>query len=89
MIEIYANSKQKSVYDFLKKIRKANKLNELVIILDNFNSQKTVCVSYISAIFKIHLIYLPSYSPQYNPIEKIWKALKKGSHDYSFKNRII
>ncbi|MEM3334297.1 MAG: IS630 family transposase [Thermoplasmata archaeon] len=77
VIEIYANSKQESVCDFLKKIRKANKLNEIVIILDNFNSHKTVCVSCISAIFKMHLIYLPPYSPQYNPIEKIWKALKK------------
>ncbi|MEM3858709.1 MAG: transposase [Candidatus Micrarchaeaceae archaeon] len=52
-------------------------MNKIVIILDNFNPHKKVCVSCLSAIFKIHLIYLPPYFPQYNPIEKIWKALKK------------
>ncbi|MEM4058867.1 MAG: transposase [Thermoplasmata archaeon] len=78
VIEIYADSKQESVCDFLKKIRKANKSNEIVIILDNFNSHKTIYVSCISAIFKIYLIYLHPYFPQYNPIEKIWKAVKKG-----------
>ena len=35
----------------------------------------------------IHLVFLPPYSPQYNPIEFIWKSLKRSVSKTFYRNR--
>jgi transposase len=61
---------------------------EQVVIMDNaafHNSQKTQDL--IEAI-GCRLIFLPSYSPNLNPIEKFWNNMKKWIKSHS-KNNII
>jgi len=47
------------------------------IVLDNARYQKCQLVKYIAWQFNIHLVYLPSYSPNLNIIERLWKWVKK------------
>ena len=36
---------------------------------------------------KIKLIYLPAYTPQYNPIEQVWKSIKRLIYDPTMTDR--
>ena len=47
------------------------------MILDNFSSHKTENVAITAEILDIELVFLPPYSPQLNPIELIWKSIKR------------
>jgi transposase len=33
---------------------------------------------------RVHVVQLPSYSPDYNPIEHVWRYVKQGTHNASF-----
>lgn len=46
------------------------------IILDNYSVHKAQLVKKICEILNINLIYLPPYSPQFNPIEQVWRTCK-------------
>ena len=76
-VSTYKNSKQESVMDFLREIRYRNPFNHILMILDNFPAHRTVNVAMTAEILDIELIFLPPYSPQLNPIEEIWKSIKK------------
>ena len=76
-VNTYPNSKQESVMDFLREIRYNNPFNQILMILDNFSAHKTENVAITAEILDIELIFLPPYSPQLNPIEIIWKSIKK------------
>ena len=58
-------------------IRGANKERPIVTIIDNFPSHKANDVLKESEKQGIHLVFLPPYSPDLNPIEFAWKSLKK------------
>ena len=73
----YPNSKQDKVIDFLREIRYNNPFNHINMILDNFPAHKTENVAIAAEILDIELVFLPPYSPQLNPIELIWKSIKK------------
>ena len=77
VVNMYPNSKQESVMDFLREIRYRNPFNHIVMILDNFTAHRTENVAITAEILDIELIFLPPYSPQLNPIELIWKSIKK------------
>jgi putative transposase len=47
------------------------------MILDNFSVHRTENVAITAEILYIELVFLPPYSPQLNPIELIWKSIKK------------
>jgi len=76
-IDFEPNSKKESVCDFLITIWKANVGKNIVAILDNFPSHKAEITRRLAKEFGINLIYLPSYSPDLNPIEFIWKSIKR------------
>ena len=76
-VNTYINSKQKSVMDFLGEIRHRNPFNHIIMILDNFPAHKTENVAITAEILDIELVFLPPYSPQLNPIELIWKSIKR------------
>ena len=76
-VNTYTNSKQGSVMDFLMEIRYNNPFNHILIILDNFSAHRTENVAITAEILDIELVFLPPYSPQLNPIELIWKSIKK------------
>ena len=63
--------------DFPREIRYRNPFNHIVMILDNFTAHRTENVAITAEILDIELIFLPPYSPQLNPIELIWKSIKK------------
>ena len=48
----------------------------ITIILDNAKYQKCDIVTELALLLKINLIYLPSYSPNLNLIERLWKFIK-------------
>ena len=47
------------------------------IILDNYSVHKSAFIKRIAEILNIVLIYLPPYSPQLNPIEQLWRKMKR------------
>lgn len=49
----------------------------ITIVLDNARYQKCKLVRRYARILGIELLYLPSYSPQLNIIERLWKYVKR------------
>ena len=49
----------------------------LTLVLDNARYQKCEVVRSLAAELGIELLYLPSYSPNLNLIERLWKFVKK------------
>lgn len=47
-----------------------------VIILDNYGVHHAIHFTELCKQLNIILIYLPSYSPKYNPIEQVWRTIK-------------
>jgi transposase len=67
-----------SIASFLEEIRNSNKTYQaIVIIIDNFSSHKSGLVRQKAKELGIYLVYLPPYSPNLNPIEFIWKSIKR------------
>jgi hypothetical protein len=49
----------------------------ITLVLDNARYQKCELVKTLAASLGIELLYLPSYSPNLNLIERLWKFVKK------------
>jgi transposase len=65
------------VIHFLGQMLEFHKRRHLVVVMDQappHTSQKTT--SYIESQTRLHVYYLPKYSPDWNPDEKIWNHLK-------------
>jgi transposase len=65
------------VCDLLTKIAKKYCKLPVSIVLDNARYQKCNLVQEFAKSLNIELLYLPSYSPNLNLIERIWKFIKK------------
>ena len=92
--ETYINAE--SVCQLLVEIAKLNLEVPVTLVLDNARYQKCRIVWELASTMDIELLYLPSYSPNLNLIERLWKFIKKKclySKYYSefsaFKNAII
>jgi transposase len=73
-----ANSKEDAIVDFLNQVKTANATAKaIVIVLDNYRSHWAAKVTETAQELGIYLIYLPPYSPDLNPIEYIWKSIKR------------
>jgi len=79
VVDFKEDSKKESVCEFLEKIREKNpgKTIVIVILLDNFRSHWARKTRRRAKKLNIVLIYLPPYSPDLNPIEQIWRAIKR------------
>ena len=65
------------VIDFLRQMLKHHPRRHLVVVMDRAPphvSKKTE--AYISSQPRLHVFHLPSYSPDWNPDEKVWNHLK-------------
>jgi len=72
------NSQAQSIVSFLEEVRKANKKYQaVVVVIDNFPSHRSELVKEKARELNIYLVYLPSYSPDLNPIEQIWRGIKR------------
>lgn len=76
-INFKTDSRAGSFCEFFKEIREKNPGKKILVILDNFSSHKAKIVRTTAKDLGITLLYLPPYSPNPNPIEFIWKTLKR------------
>jgi transposase len=68
-----------SVCALLRALAAASTGLPITVVLDNARYQKCAVVTALAAILRIELLYLPSYSPNLNLIERVWKFVKKES----------
>jgi len=69
-------SKGPDMCSFLDEVRTANGSRKVVMILDNGRIHHTDIVTARATELDIVLVFLPPYSPQFNPIEIVWKTIK-------------
>ena len=65
------------VAQLLQKIRAANPGRRLLVVLDNAPYNKAAPVTEAAQTLRIELLYLPPYSPDFNPIEQVFAKLKQ------------
>jgi len=73
--DTYINSQ--SVCELLMKIAVLNLQIPITLILDNARYQRCLLVQSFAQELGIELLFLPSYSPNLNLIERFWKFIKK------------
>lgn len=66
-----------TIIDFLKIIKEQYADLPIKIVLDNARYQHCMAVEGIAETLGIQLLFLPSYSPNLNIIERLWKFTKK------------
>jgi transposase len=71
MNNFFKNCKQLNIKELCQKEKKLN------IILDNYSVHLSDYIEKVAEILNINLIFLPAYSPDLNPIEDIWRIIKK------------
>ena len=77
LVNFRDRSRRENVICFITAIRDRNPEKRMVIILDNFRSHHSSIVLKTAELLNINLIFLPPYSPELNPIEFIWKSIKR------------
>jgi putative transposase len=70
------SSKAYDVCEFLEIVKEENKC-DLIIFLDNSKTHHSSMTAKKAEQLDSILVFLPSYSPDLNPIEFIWKSIKK------------
>ena len=63
--------------ELLRKIAAAGLTGPITLVLDNARYQRNVAVQGLAAELGITLLFLPSYSPNLNLIERLWKFIKR------------
>ena len=66
-----------SVCALLREVATAGLKGPITLVLDNARYQKCQAVQALAAALGIELLYLPSYAPNLNLIERLWKFVKK------------
>lgn len=67
-----------SMCDLLRAIRRKNPDEKnLYLVLDNAPYNRAKVVRSLAKSLEIKILYLPPYSPNLNPIERLWKFMKK------------
>ena len=78
VISFPENSKIESFNEFLRAIRAVNNdYKAIIVVLDNFSTHVSNRVKKEGEQLGMYLVYLPPYSPDLNPIEFIWKTIKR------------
>jgi transposase len=66
-----------SVCELLRNLRLLHGDDLITLVLDNAAYQHCRLVQDYARLLRIELLYLPSYSPNLNLIERLWKFVKK------------
>jgi transposase len=61
----------------LRKLAAGGLVGPITVVLDNARYQRNAVVQALAASLGIELLYLPSYSPNLNLIERLWRFTKK------------
>jgi transposase len=65
------------VIDFLGQLLRHHPRRHVVVVMDQAKPHTSkLTKSYINAQARLHVFYLPKYSPDWNPDEKVWNHLK-------------
>jgi len=86
VVDFMPHSKKEDVCSFLLSIRAANPVGRVILVLDNFRSHWARATLVQAERLDIELVFLPPYSPNLNPIEYIWKSVKRIISDRFVKN---
>ena len=74
----YATVNKDSMCDFLKALRNKYPVGERInFVLDNAGYNRAWKVRDLAKDLNIKIMYLPSYSPNLNPSERLWKFMRK------------
>ena len=76
-IDFMESSKAENVYEFLIKIVEQNPGKRIILVLDNSKSHHADKTIRKARELKITLVFLPPYSPDLNPLEFVWKTIKR------------
>ena len=78
VISFPENTKIESFNEFLRAIRAVNNnYKAIIVVLDNFSTHVSNRVKKEGEQLGMYLAYLLPYSPDLNPIEFIWKSIKR------------
>jgi transposase len=66
-----------SVCGLLRQVAAAGLPRPITLVLDNARYQRCAAVRALARSLRIELLFLPSYSPNLNLIERLWKFVKK------------
>ena len=78
VLNFIGKGNQQTMQQMLEAIWAANQQAEtIVVVWDNHRAHLTTSVEAKALALGIVLVNLPSYSPDLNPIERIWKQVKK------------
>jgi transposase len=67
-----------SIIDFLKELENSTLATKIHVICDNGRSNKNKDLQkYLEGQSRIQFHYLPPYSPNLNPIERLWKVMRE------------
>ena len=80
--QAYINAE--SVCELLRAIAAAGAGVPITLVLDNARYQKCQVVQELARSLGIELLYLPSYSPNLNLIERLWRFIRKESLDATY-----
>ena len=72
--ESYINSS--SVCELIAAIRNVHSELPITLVLDNARYQRCKLVQDFASLMKVELLFLPSYSPNLNLIERLWRLVK-------------
>lgn len=75
----YETVKSEHVISFLKNLEESSLASKIYIISDNGRSNKNKDVEDYLKRSKIEVVYLPPYSPNLNPIERLWKIVREST----------
>ena len=73
----YDKVNSESVIDFFKKLEANSQASTIHVVLDNARSNRNKDVAKYVDGSRIRLHYLPPYSPNLNPIERLWKVMRE------------
>jgi transposase len=65
--------------ELLRKVAAQGLAGPVTLVLDNARYQRNAVVQALAASLGIELLFLPSYSPNLNLIERLWRFLKRES----------
>lgn len=76
-IDFMESSKAENVCEFLEKIVEQNLGKRIILVLDNSRSHHAGKTVRKARELNIILVFLPPYSPDLNPVEFVWKTIKR------------
>ena len=81
--QIIINFADKGNYQSFKKhlkkiLREYGKAKKIILVADNVRYHHAILLkNFIERVSKIEIMYLPPYSPELNPIERVWWFMRK------------